>query len=276
MRDASGCVTQFISNGRDLTDWLRLEAQLLQAQKTDAIGRLAGGVAHDFNNLLTIITSYSELALDAVVQGSPIESKLQEILSAARRAAQLTRQLLAFSRKQVQALRIVDLNPVVADITPTLHRLIGEDIELNFVPGDGLGRVRVEPGTGRADPDEPGRQCPGCHAPGWPYHRRNFRGRTRRVLHPEKTCAHSPCHYVMVTVSDNGAGIPSDHLPHVFEPFDTTKPSGKGTGLGLATVYGIVKQNRGFIWAYNESGTGSVFKVYLPCVTDQGAHARRS
>lgn len=145
VRDASGAITHFISNSRDLTGRLRLEAQLSQAQKMDAVGRLAGGIAHDFNNLLTIITSYSELALDSVDKGSSLENKLQEILSAARRAAQLTRQLLAFSRKQVQALRVLELNPVIAVITKTLNRLIGEDIELNFIAGTGLGPVRTDP-----------------------------------------------------------------------------------------------------------------------------------
>jgi len=145
MRDAGERITHFISNGRDLTDRLRLEAQLLQAQKMDAIGRLAGGVAHDFNNLLTIITSYSELALDSVPQGSPLEMKVLEILLAARRAAKLTRQLLAFSRKQPQALRVSDINQVIADIAKTLPRLIGEDVVCDFVPGAGLGAVRVDP-----------------------------------------------------------------------------------------------------------------------------------
>src|SRR5271163_4793094 len=145
IRDAEGQVTNFVSNGRDYTERLRLEAQLLQAQKMDAVGRLAGGIAHDFNNLLTIITSYSELALDSVVPEDPAHARIQEILSAARRAADLTRQLLAFSRKQPQALRVAELNPVVNGITKTLHRLIGEDIELVFVPGEGLGRVRLDP-----------------------------------------------------------------------------------------------------------------------------------
>ena len=145
VRDASGQVTHFVANGRDLTERLRLEAQLLQSQKMDAIGKLAGGVAHDFNNLLTIITSYAELALDSVPQNSPLESKIQEILLAARRAAELTRQLLACSRKQPQALRVADLNSVVARIANTLPRLIGEDIQFTFLPGDGLGRVRVDP-----------------------------------------------------------------------------------------------------------------------------------
>jgi len=124
---------------------LRLEAQLLQAQKMDAIGRLAGGVAHDFNNLLTIITSYSELALDSIPQNSPLEAKIHEILHAAKRAAELTRQLLAFSRKQPQALRVVDLNQVVSNMAKTLPRLIGEDIQFNFNPGKDVGRVRVDP-----------------------------------------------------------------------------------------------------------------------------------
>src|ERR1035441_2617402 len=145
VRDAAGLITHFIANGRDLTERLRLEAQLLQSQKMDAIGNLAGGVAHDFNNLLTIITSYAELALDSVPQDSPLESKIQEILLAARRAAELTRQLLAFSRKQPQALRVADLNQVIARIAKTLPRLIGEDIEFTFLRGEGLGRVRVDP-----------------------------------------------------------------------------------------------------------------------------------
>ena len=145
IRDANGSITNFVSNGRDLTKRLHLEAQLQQAQKMDAVGRLAGGVAHDFNNLLTIITSYSELALDSVDSGSTTHGRLQEILSAARRAAELTRQLLGFSRNQPQALRVAELNPVVSTIVKTLHRLIGEDIELTFVPGKGLGRIRLDP-----------------------------------------------------------------------------------------------------------------------------------
>src|SRR5271163_335030 len=145
IRDAEGRIANFVSNGRDFTERLRLEAQLLQSQKMDAVGRLAGGIAHDFNNLLTIITSYSELALDSVVPEDPAHARIQEILSAARRAADLTRQLLAFSRKQPQALRVAELNPVVNGITKTLHRLIGEDIELVFVPCEGLGRVRLDP-----------------------------------------------------------------------------------------------------------------------------------
>ena len=270
VRDTAGTITHFISNGRDLTERYRLEAQLLQAHKMDAIGRLAGGVAHDFNNLLTIITSNSELALDAVTQGTPLEHKLQEILAAGWRAAQLTRQLLAFSRKQQQSLRVLEPNPLISEITQTLRRLIREDIELTFVPGAGVGLVRADPvqieqilmnlAINARDAMLKGGQIKidtsDVHLDDEYLHR-------KQAIIP-------PGRYVLITVSDNGVGISPDHLPHIFEPFYTTKPSGKGTGLGLATVYGIVKQNRGFIWAYSELGMGTVFKIYLPCVTGKG------
>ena len=270
VRDAEGRITHFIANGRDLTDRMRLEAQLLQAQKMDAVGRLAGGVAHDFNNLLTIITSYSELALDAVTPESPLQSKLQEILQAARRAAELTRQLLAFSRKQPQALRVVELNQPVERITKTLHRLIGEDIELSFIPGAGLGPVRVDPvqieqilmnlaANARDAMPEGG----------------HLRIETSDLVLDDAYISGKPAaipqgRYALITVTDDGTGIPPEHLPHIFEPFYTTKREGQGTGLGLATVYGIVKQNKGYIWAYSELSVGTVFKVYLPCVNEKG------
>ena len=267
VRDTEGKITHFISNGRDLTDRLRLEAQLLQAQKMDAIGNLAGGVAHDFNNLLTIITSYAELALDGLPQDSPVESKIQEILLAARRAAELTRQLLAFSRKQPQALRVADLNPVIARIAKTLPRLIGEDIDFAFVPGDGLGRVRVDPLQLEQVLMNLAANARDAMPQGG-----HLRIETSDAMLDEayiqlKQAVIPPGRYALVTVSDSGAGIPREHLPHIFEPFYTTKPSGKGTGLGLATVYGIVKQNKGFIWVYSEPAMGTVFKIYLPCVT---------
>ena len=266
VRDGEGQITNFISNGRDLTERLRLEAQLRQSQKMDAIGNLAGGVAHDFNNLLTIITSYAELALDTVPHNSPLESKIQEILLAARRAAELTRQLLAFSRKQPQALRVADLNQVIARIANTLPRLIGEDIEFTFSRGEELGRVRVDPLQIEQILMNLASNARDAMPQGG-----HLRIETSDVA-LDDDYAHSKKaiilagRYAVITVSDDGAGILPEHLPHIFEPFYTTKPLGEGTGLGLATVYGIVKQNKGFIWAYSEPTMGTVFKIYLPCV----------
>jgi PAS domain S-box-containing protein len=269
VRDGEGRITHFISNGRDLTEKLRLEAELRQGQKMDAIGHLAGGVAHDFNNLLTIITSYSELALDEVTANSSLAAKLQEILLAARRAAELTRQLLAFSRKQPQALRVADLNSVIARIAKTLPRLIGEDIEFTFEPGSGLGQVRVDPvqieqilmnlaSNARDAMPQGGHlriETSDAMLDGDHIHH-------KRVAIPVGQ-------YALITISDDGAGIPPEQLPHIFETFYTTKPLGEGTGLGLATVYGIVKQNKGFVWAYSEPNMGTIFKIYLPCVPGQ-------
>jgi two-component system cell cycle sensor histidine kinase/response regulator CckA len=269
--DGVGRVTHFVCNCRDLTERLRIEAQLVQSQKMDAVGRLAGGVAHDFNNLLTIITSYSELALDTVEAQSVTHARLQEILSAARRAAELTRQLLAFSRKQPQALRVAELNPVVESISKTLHRLIGEDIELNFVPGESMGRVRLDPvqieqilmnlAVNSRDAMPQGGQ---------------LTLETADIFLDEayvelKRAIIPPGRYAMLSVMDTGVGIPRDELAHIFEPFYTTKPAGRGTGLGLATVYGIVKQNQGFIWVYSEPGLGTTFKIYFPCVAERAS-----
>jgi two-component system, cell cycle sensor histidine kinase and response regulator CckA len=266
VRDPRGRITHFIATGRDLTERVRLEAQLTQAQKMNAVGRLAGGVAHDFNNLLTIITSYSEMALDEIAPSTPLASKIQEVLLAARRAAELTRQLLAFSRKQPRALRVADLNEVIGRIAKTLPRLIGEDIEFTFTPGPELGRVRVDPvqieqvlmnlASNARDA-----------MPRGGY----FRIETSNVILDESYVAPKKIDiplgaYALISVSDNGEGIAPEHLPHIFEPFYTTKISGQGTGLGLATVYGIVKQNKGLIWAYSEVGKGAIFKIYLPCV----------
>jgi two-component system cell cycle sensor histidine kinase/response regulator CckA len=269
VRDPAGVITHFISNERDLTERLRLEQRLMQSQKMDAIGHLAGGVAHDFNNLLTIITSYAELALDAVPRNSPLDSKIQEILSAARRAAELTRQLLAFSRKQPQALRVADLNQVIARIAKTLPRLIGEDIEFVFAPGEGLGRARVDPlqieqvlmnlaaNAGDAMPQ-------GGHL--------RIETSDLRLAEPstDRSQACIPTgRYVLITVRDDGSGISPEHMAHIFEPFYTTKPPGRGTGLGLSTVYGIVKQNKGFIWAASAPDRGTEFQIYLPCAAGQ-------
>ena len=271
VRDSGGQITHFIANGRDLTERLHLEAQLLQSQKMDAIGNLAGGVAHDFNNLLTIITSYAELALDLVPPESPLESKIQEILLAARRAAELTRQLLAFSRKQPQSLRVADLNQVIARIATTLPRLIGEDIEFAFLRGEGLGRVRVDALQVEQVLMNLAANARDAMPQGGHLHVETSNVFLDGDYIHRKGAAIPPGRYALISISDDGTGILPEHLPHIFEPFYTTKPSGKGTGLGLATVYGIVKQNKGFIWAYSEPRMGTVFKIYLPCVEERNS-----
>ena len=273
VRDPNGEITHFISNGRDLTERLRLEAQLVQAQKMDAIGRLAGGIAHDFNNPLTIITSYSELALDAVPQDSPLEDRLHEILLAARRAAELTRQLLAFSRKQPQALRVVEVNQVVSNIAKMLPRLIGEDIKFTFIPGERLGEVRIDPVQLEQVLMNLAANARDALPQGGHLSIETSDVHLTSDYIQGKPAVIPLGRYTLITVTDNGCGIPREDLPHIFEPFYSTKPSGKGTGLGLATVYGIVKQNHGFVWVYSEPGSGTVFKVYFPCVS--GHHAVR-
>ena len=271
VRDTSGKITHFISNGRDLTERHHLEEQLRQAQKMDAVGHLAGGVAHDFNNLLTIITSYAELGLDSVAMDSPLEAKLQEILLAARRAAELTRQLLAFSRKQPQSLRVLDLNEVIAGISKTLPRLIGEDIEFTFNAGRSLGRVRVDPVQVEQILMNLAANARDALPQGGSFHIETSDVTLDESYVHAKGAVITPGRYARITVSDDGEGILPEHLPHIFEPFYTTKPLGEGTGLGLATVYGIVKQNKGFIWAYSEPTMGTVFKIYLPCVCANGS-----
>jgi two-component system cell cycle sensor histidine kinase/response regulator CckA len=256
----------------DVTERKSLEEQLRQAQKMEAVGRLAGGIAHDFNNLLTIITGYSEMLLASSKLDADQRSKIQELKKAGERAARLTRQLLAFSRKQVMAPRVLDLNTVVENLRKMIERLIGEDIDFVTLPRADLDMVKADPGqveqiimnlvvnardamphggkltieTGNVEFDE---DYSRSHLPS------------------------SPGHYVMVAVSDTGMGMDAETKKHIFEPFFTTKETGKGTGLGLATVYGIVKQSGGFIWAYSELGVGSVFKVYFPRVLEKKALA---
>ena len=273
LRDADGNIAHFISTGRDITERRQLESDLRQAQKMDAIGRLAGGVAHDFNNLLLVISAYAELMLDSLAQEDPLRRNVDEIITASRRAADLTRQLLAFGRKQLQLLQVLDLNTVIGEITRMLPRLIGEDIELVFVPGQDLGKVKADPVqieqvvmnlAANARDAMPG-------------------GGTLTIetatVHVDESYVqrHSIVpegDYVLLTVTDSGQGIATEHLPHIFEPFYTTKEAGKGTGLGLATVYGIVKQNNGFVWVYSEPGLGTTFKIYLPLVRSSNNEVR--
>ena len=269
LRNREGRITHFVSTGRDITDQRKLESQLHQAQKLDAIGRLAGGVAHDFNNLLLVISAYAELVQDSLGAEDPSRRKMDEIITATRRAAELTRQLLAFGRKQVQALRVLDLNLVVGEISRMLPRLIGEDIQFVFSAGQDLGKVMADPvqieqilinlATNARDAMPRGGK---------------LTIETANVsLDQDYVQRHSivPAgEYTLLAVSDSGEGIAPEHLNHIFEPFYTTKDAGKGTGLGLATVYGIVKQSAGYTWVYSEPGQGTTFKIYLPRVQSTG------
>jgi PAS domain S-box-containing protein len=263
VRNAVGRITHFISNDRDISERRRLEAALFQAQKMDAIGLLAGGVAHDFNNLLLVISSYAELMQDSIGPEHRLHRNVQEILSASRRAADLTRQLLAFGRKQTQTLQILNLNTVLHEISRMLPRLIGEDVELTIAPDADLGKVKLDPvqleqivmnlaANARDAMPAGGKLTITTHN----VELGDAYVQTRTVVPPGQ--------YVLLEVSDNGHGIDAEHLPHIFEPFFTTKEKGKGTGLGLATVYGIVKQSGGFIWVYSELGLGTTFRIYFP------------
>ena len=275
VRNSEGRITHFISNSRDISEHRRLEAALFQAQKMDAIGQLAAGVAHDFNNLLMVISSYAELMQDSIGPEHRLHRNVQEILSASRRAADLTRQLLAFGRKQMQSLQVLDLNTVLRDVAKMLPRLIGEDIELIVNPHRDLGRVRLDPVQLEQVVMNLAANARDAMPSGG-----KLTLETRNVeLDETFVQRHSvvPCgNYVLLEVSDNGLGIPKEHLPHIFEPFFSTKESGKGTGLGLATVYGIVKQSGGFIWVYSEPGMGTTFKIYFPRIAAAGATIART
>jgi two-component system cell cycle sensor histidine kinase/response regulator CckA len=265
MVDERGQITHFISTARDITDRRKLEAELQQVHKMDALGQLAGGVAHDFNNLLMVISAYAELTLDALGVKDPLRQNVGEILTASRRAADLTRQLLAFGRKQMQSLQVLDLNATIGEVSRMLPRLIGEDIQLTFIPDASLGRVKADPmqieqvvmnlaANARDAMPRGGKltiETANMHL--------DDEYLQRRAVVPRGD-------YVLIAVTDSGVGIASEHLAHIFEPFYTTKDPGKGTGLGLATVYGIVKQSGGFIWVYSEPGLGTTFKIYLPRV----------
>jgi len=262
VRDNDGRITHYKGIVEDITKQRSLEAQLAQAQKMEAVGRLAGGVAHDYNNILSVIIGYSELAMGKVEAEDPLRADLKEIYTAAKRSKDITRQLLAFARKEIIALEVLDLNAAVKNMIKILRKLIGENIDLAWHPGQvswpvfmdpsqldqvlanlcvnardaiaDVGRITIETGTATIDAD----YC-------------------------SEHAGFIPGEFVLLVVSDDGCGMDRETVDHIFEPFFTTKGAGKGTGLGLSTVYGIVKQNNGFINVYSEPGKGATFKIYL-------------
>lgn len=249
-------------------DRQKLEQQLFQSRKMESVGRLAGGIAHDFNNMLAVIIGNTEMIMDTISSSDPVYQFLQDVLNAGMRSAELTRQLLAFARKQAAVPKVLDMNETVTGMLKMLQRLIGENISLAWMPGRELWNVKIDPSqvdqllanlmvNARDAMDKTGRIVI----------------ETSNIACDEAYCSELPDsvagEYVLLSVSDNGCGMEKEILTNIFEPFFTTKKEGQGTGLGLATVYGIVKQNGGFINIYSEPGHGTTFKIYLPRYTDE-------
>jgi PAS domain S-box-containing protein len=267
--DDSGRVLGVASLVQDVTERVALEERLRQSQKMEAVGRLAGGIAHDFNNLLTVILGYSQVLTDGLPAGSRLADNTAQIKSAADRAAGITRQLLAFSRKTILSPRLIDLNNVMLNLDSMLRRLIGEDIEVLSVPARDLGTVKADPGQ-----IEQVLMNLALNARDAMPNGGKLTLETSNVeLGEDYAQEHRsviPGQYVMLAVSDTGVGMSPETKAHIFEPFYTTKELGKGTGLGLSTVYGIVKQSGGYVWVYSEPDRGTTFKIYFPRV-DQPA-----
>jgi PAS domain S-box-containing protein len=270
--DNQGRAVRMVGTIQDITEVRHLEDQLRHSQKLEAVGRLAGGIAHDFNNVLTAINGYSDLTLERLPLQDSIRPNIEEIRRAGERAASLTQQLLAFSRKQVMQPRVINLNTILAEIDNMLRRLLGEDIQLQVRLAPDLGQLKADPGqieqvilnlaVNARDAMPDGGQL--------------TLETSNTTLDDEYARMHEavvPGRYVLFTVTDSGCGMDSATQSRIFEPFFTTKEQGKGTGLGLATVYGIVQQSGGSVWVHSELGQGSTFKIYLPVCRDSAEAA---
>ena len=263
VRNAAGQVDYYETFVRDVTDQRRLQQQLTQSQKMEAIGRLAGGVAHDFNNLLTVITSYSDLVYQDLPPDDPRRDDVDQVREAADRAAALTRQLLAFSRQQVLEPKVIDLNSVVDNLKKILQRVIGEDVELTTVLAAELAAVKADV----SQIEQILMNLAVNARDAMPTGGKLTIETTNVDYDPERQQRSDGSNeFVMLAVTDTGTGMDEATKARIFEPFFTTKQPGKGTGLGLATVYAIVTQAGGFIWVYSEIGHGTSFKIYLPQV----------
>ena len=274
LKDQEGKAIGSIVLGADVTErkqseekMASLQDQLRQSQKMEAIGCLAGGIAHDFNNLLTVIKGYSQISLDELKEGDPLIENLKEIWAAGNRASDLTRQLLAFSRRQVLEFKVVDLNKLIGGMEKMLCRILGEDIEPLIRGSEDLGRIKIDPGQ----MEQVIMNLAVNSREAMPSGGKLILETDNVYLDDEYARNHisvKPGRYVRFSVSDTGRGMTPEVKDRVFEPFFTTKGKEKGTGLGLSTVYGIVKQSDGNIWVYSEPGKGTTFKIYLPRVDE--------
>lgn len=267
LRNAQGQIIGLVGIGRNITEWKQLEEQFIQAQKMESVGRLAGGIAHDFNNLLMVILGNAQLIQEVMAAQDPLRKDLQTIVEAAERAKNLTRQLLTFARKQIIDPQVFNLNDLILNLDKLLRRVIGEDIELTILPASDLWSVKVD-----------GNQMEQVlinlavnARDAMPNGGKLTIETANVILNEAYTRRHvevKPGSYVMIVVNDTGIGMPPEVQARLFEPFFTTKEAGKGTGLGLATCYGIIKQHGGNIWVYSEVNQGTAFKIYLPAVIE--------